>query len=206
MIRFRKRERWMDLSPWHYFLALERDLVGTTDFVEPHFGNAAAFSNAYAKLLLLVGSEVDVIAKALCRQVPGAAAACNIMDYRSILLGAFPGIETVEIYLARYAMKFTPWQAWSLEKPTSPDWWRAHTNVKHHRKDQFGDANQQHVLNAYAGLLVLELYYYRSVSYLQPSPALYDRGFPEAITDSGHHALPGLQYQDNTGLAHWEIS
>ena len=195
----------MDLNAWHYFLALERDLIGTTDFVEPHFGNATSFSNAYAKLLLLVGSETDVIAKALCRQVPGAAAASNIMQYRSILLDAFPGIETVEIYVARYGMALTPWGAWAIEDPTSPGWWKAHTNVKHHRTEQFGDANQRNVFDAFAGLLVLELYYYRSVSYLQPSPALFDRGFPEAITDSGHHAMPGLEYVHGTGLARWEL-
>jgi hypothetical protein len=54
---------------WYYFLSIEKDFVPTIDFVHLSSVNAKAYSNEYAKLLLLIGSEVDVIAKRLCKKV-----------------------------------------------------------------------------------------------------------------------------------------
>ena len=72
----------MSYQPWHYFLSIERDFIGTIDFVELHTTNEKTYSNAYAKLLLLIGSEADVVAKMLCKQVNLASTAGNINEYR----------------------------------------------------------------------------------------------------------------------------
>jgi hypothetical protein len=56
-----------DMRIWHYFLMLERDFAATAAFVEPHVSNHKTFSDRYAGLLLLIGSEVDVVAKQLTK-------------------------------------------------------------------------------------------------------------------------------------------
>jgi hypothetical protein len=48
----------VDLQPWRYFISIEADFVETLNFVDLDPKNGSAFSNEYAKLLLLIGSEV----------------------------------------------------------------------------------------------------------------------------------------------------
>src|SRR4051812_46824626 len=123
----------MDMQPWHYFLSLERDLIRTVDFVEIEPRNSATFSIEYVKLLLLVGSEVDVIAKMICTSVAPSQTAGNIVDYRNILTAAFHGVHEVELAIPRYGLTFKPWSNWDPAIAKSPDWWTAYNHVKHER-------------------------------------------------------------------------
>lgn len=193
----------MTLGAWHYFLALERDLVRTLDYVELHPDNAATFSNEYAKLLLLVGSEVDVVAKQLCRTVPEGKKAKNIIDYQAALTEAFPGIHGVEVSISRYSMLIQPWQSWENES-SAPPWWKAYNDVKHERNSNYRAANQDNVVRAFCGLLVLLMYHFRKYD-LQPYPQLLERGFPDSLVVGANHNLPGLTYTHKGAFAAWEL-
>ena len=59
----------MSYEAWNYFLSIEKDFIRTIDFVHLDAANAGAFSNEYAKLILLLGSEIDVVAKMLCHKL-----------------------------------------------------------------------------------------------------------------------------------------
>lgn len=194
----------MNFQPWHYFLSLERDFIATLDYVELAPANGAAFSNTYVKLLQLISSEVDVVAKLICKTVPGHAHANNILAYQEALTFAFPGIDAVEVDFPRFGFALKPWESWAVPE-TSPDWWKAYNDVKHDRSTQFKRANQLNVSLALSGLLILLMYHYRSVDHLQPNPKLVDRGFPDTLVTGGHHNLPGITYaRGQGGKAHWE--
>lgn len=182
----------MSDARWHYFLSIEKEFVRTIDFVELHQKNAKSFSNEYAKLLLLIGSEVDVVAKMLCTREAPAQNAKNILDYRNVLMGSFNGLHTVEIELPRYKLKLQPWLSWGAVNPTSPAWWTAHNNVKHERDKNFDEANQENTVQALCGLLALLLYWFKDDPHLQPYPELLNHGFPEFIVTEGGKNLPGV--------------
>lgn len=59
---------------WQHFLALEADFAGTSRFVEFAQQNFATFSIEYAKLLLAIGSEVDVLCKIVCERIDSSKA------------------------------------------------------------------------------------------------------------------------------------
>lgn len=185
----------MSFEPWYYFLSVEKDFIRTINFVELHTSNAKAFSTEYAKLLLLIGSEVDVVAKMLCAKVAPSQKAKCIVDYRTILTGKFVGIHTVEIEISRYSQKLQPWLSWDTSVSKSPDWWTAYNAVKHHRDKNYADANQENTVSALSGWLALLLYFYKDErnSYsLQPYPDLFNYGFPRHLADAGHNTpLPG---------------
>jgi hypothetical protein len=176
---------------WFYFLSIEKDFVQTLDFVHLHPANAKTFSNEYAKLLLLIGSEVDVVAKMLCRKIAPDKKAGDIDDYRSIIMAQFAGMNTVEIEIPKFNMKVQPWLIWDPKIAKSPDWWRAYNNVKHERDKCFPDANQVNTLYALCGLLSLLLYFYKDEPHLQPYPEILDYGFPSHIVTEGGKKLPG---------------
>jgi hypothetical protein len=163
------------------------------DFVDLHLDNAKTFSNEYSKLLLLIGSEIDVVAKLLCKQIDESKTVTNICGYRQVLTQRFYGMYGVEIEVPRVQQNIKPWDAWGPEAPQSPDWWKAYNKVKHGRDKNFADANQGNVLSALCGLLVLHLYRYQlNLTYPQPSPELLDYGFSKPIGTSGGKRLPGI--------------
>ena len=191
-------------NSWIYFHALERDLIRTFDYVEPSGANASAYSNEYAKLLMLVGSEIDVVAKQLSRGLPSGATASNITQYQAAITSAFPGMHQTVIEISRYGLSYIPWSTWGSANPISPSWWKAYNSVKHERDINFALASQENVLQSFCGLLVLLLYYYRSVSLLDPLPEVLECGFPDYIVTSGTQALAGLSYNEHGGYASWE--
>jgi hypothetical protein len=182
----------MSFQPWYYFLSIEKDFVRTIDFIELHTSNAKAFSNEYAKLLLLIGSEVDVVAKMLCAKVAPAEKVENIVDYKTLLTAKFVGIHTVEIEIPRYSLKLQPWLSWDTKISKSPDWWTSYNNVKHERDKNYADANQENTVYALCGLLALLLYFYKDEQHLQPYPDLLNYGFPESLVLGGDRPLPGV--------------
>jgi len=161
--------------------------------VHLHAGNNTAFSNEFAKLLLLIGSEVDVVAKMLCNQIDPNKSVKNIKDYRTVICGKFVGMHEVEIEIAMYSQKIQPWLSWAPSATKSPDWWKAYNDVKNERDKNFSQANQINTLNALCGLMVLLLYYYDSNRrHLQPYPQLLDHGFPSYRVTEGGKILPGF--------------
>jgi hypothetical protein len=181
----------MSLQPWYYFLSVEKDFIRTLDFVELHASNAKAFSNEYAKLLLLIGSEVDVVAKMVCGKAAPTQKAENIVDYKTVLTAKFVGLHTVEIEIPRYSLKLQPWFSWDPNVSKSPSWWTAYNNVKHERDKNYPDANQENTVSALCGLLSLLLYFYKDEQHLEPYPDLLNCGFPAYLVDGGSRALPG---------------
>lgn len=150
---------------WQYFLALERDFIETTYFVEPVKTNFDTFSVAYARILLSAGSEIDVLCKLICHQINPASKAEKIGDYRKEIMSRYPRFPFMRILVPRHALVLEPWIAWSEEK--NPEWWQLHQKVKHERNAYYHAANLTNSIHAVAALFCLVLYYYQ--------PALYER-------------------------------
>jgi hypothetical protein len=151
---------------WNYFTALESDLEVAARYIEFSEANYDVYSIELAHLLFAAASEVDVIAKALCKRLqPGGTFRC-INDYHSPLMSAFPSLPCDEVFIPRYAIRLKPWDEWSNPpdpKPHNPFWWRDYNMVKHHRNDHFQKANLKNVLNAMGGLMLLAFQYYSHV-------------------------------------------
>lgn len=160
---------------WSHFLALEADFAATSRYVEFSQQNFATFSVEYAKLLLAIGSEVDVLCKVICEKLDSAAKRDNVDEYRTCIT-AHSQIATEEILVRRYNLAFKPWDAWAHGK--NPDWWRSYNDVKHHRDEYFHKANLEHCANAISGLFVIVIYCHKaekSTEVLEPYPILLGR-------------------------------
>lgn len=143
---------------WQYFLALEDDLIKFSRYVEFDSSNYETYSIDLVRIYLSVCSEVDVVAKILANNLNNKDAR-NIGDYKKILLPFYPNITNLSIDIPKYRLAFTPWKEWEESKTISPVWWLKHNDVKHHRSEYYHEANLGNVLNAMAGLLVINLYY-----------------------------------------------
>ncbi len=147
---------------WNYFLALESDCQNLSRYIEFTNDNLKTYSIELAHLLFAAASEVDVIAKLLCKQINPLSMADDILAYQKEIIPAFPKIKEMAVTIPRYALKFQPWKNWGPKQ--SPRWWQAYNKVKHERNTHFKDANLQHALNAIGGLFILLLYLYKDLS------------------------------------------
>lgn len=158
---------------WKQFLLIEKELRKSSPYTTISTDNLQTYSDYYLKLLIQIGSEVDVVAKVLCREMNGTSTADSIIDYRAELLATYPEIEQVMVKCAD--VDLIPWMDLSSD---SPIWWKVYNGVKHNRekvetygsitKENYKFANLENVANAMAGLYLLELYLYTKVTDASP--------------------------------------
>ncbi|MCF6153179.1 MAG: hypothetical protein E3K38_12995 [Candidatus Kuenenia stuttgartiensis] len=162
------------LIHWNYFIALESDIARLARFVEFTTKNFDTFSIEIAHLLLSASSEVDVVAKQLCRKLDSSVKVKNIKQYQDVIKMHIPSIGTSIVTIPRYGLELTPWSNWQDDK--TPDWWDGYNEVKHERNSHFEKANLKNVLSAMSGLLLLIIYYYCETAKIErivPVPAIF---------------------------------
>ena len=162
---------------WRYYLMLEGDYKKTELFVEPNlgenclystspenihdFGNSRTYSLNFIKLLNVVCAEVDAICRSICKELLGKNAD-NMNDFSKGILKIWPDIVQQEVEF--YYKILRPFEGWdATDKMSTPKWWSAYTSCKHGRVENFQEANLKNVVNALAGLYILELYYVREI-------------------------------------------
>ena len=163
-----------NLLHWSYFLALEADVEKLSRYVEFTNDNFSTYSIEKAHILLAASSEVDVVAKQLCKVLDPDSTASNINEYKGLLRRLLPELETSRVTLPRYGLVLSPWSNW--QENNNPNWWRSHNNVKHERDQYFSEANLKNVLNSMAGLFLLVLHYYKHTiegRRMEPPPNIF---------------------------------
>ena len=162
------------LNHWNYFLALESDIEKLSRYIEFTKDNYEAYSIEMVRLLLSAASEVDVIAKLLCKREKPDENPGNMDQYREILNPNLQNINDIKIQIPRYGLNLIPWKNWKTDE--NPDWWKDHNAVKHKRNLNFQKANLKNTLNSISGLFCLLLYYYKDEAEngdLFPDPNLF---------------------------------
>ena len=150
---------------WKQYIMIEKEFKASFKYVALDIDNYSAYSDVYAKVLLQVGSEVDVIAKVICRKINTSSCADSISRYQIEICSHFSEFEDVIVKCGDEELR--PWKGWAIN---SPIWWRVYNGVKHNRnsietyesisKENYKFANQGNVLDALAALYQLEQYLY----------------------------------------------
>lgn len=148
---------------WKQYIMLEKEFRNTVNYVALDYINFETYSDAYIKLLIQIGSEVDIVSKALCKEINTSSKAQNIEQYRSEIISYFPDFYNVLVKGEK--IDYVPWDSW--KKPSSPEWWKKYNAVKHNRngnedgaKENYKYANLKNTINALAGLYQIELFLY----------------------------------------------
>ncbi len=155
----------MKIPYWHYFISLEDEIVKISRFIEISEDNYAVYSVELTKLFLSICSEVDVVAKLLCKEADidlfnkeRGNRNPTINTYRIVISAKFPQFHEASVKIPFYNLSFMPWDA--FKDNTSPEWWKQYNGVKHERNLDFKNANLKNVLFSMAGLMVLLVYLY----------------------------------------------
>ncbi|ELV8717087.1 TPA: hypothetical protein I7230_18170 [Vibrio vulnificus] len=143
---------------WNLFIVLESDLAEVSKYIEFDERNFEAFSTQLSKLLLSIGSEVDVVLKQLCRTADAKASRKNIIDYFKVINSNASAKEMLneEVFITRFGLSFQPFAGW--DENNRPKWWRAYNNVKHDRLQNYPEASLKNVLFAISALMICIFY------------------------------------------------
>ena len=176
----------------NHYLLLEQDFKITIDYVTLEENNFTTYSVAYLKLLLTIGSEIDVMLEFLSRLYEPTTTVSGF-GCSKIILNHEPNIQSLEIFVNNKSFSLLPWKANPI-----PDWWTAYNEIKHNRYEDalkfdptrkyYQFANLQNVLNALAALLSLELYAYRLI----------------AINEGERQFVPAIKSIFTVNSSHWK--
>ncbi len=66
---------------WKQFLMIEKEFRKAIQYVALSEDNYNTYSDFFVKILLQIGSEIDVVAKTLCREINAKSKAKRIYEY-----------------------------------------------------------------------------------------------------------------------------
>lgn len=161
---------------WKNYISIEKEFVQTLNYVALDEENYNVFSSAYIKILLQIGSEIDIVTKSFCIFHDKSLKLKNINDYRCEIMKRETdfGNTKVIVLQGNDICPIKPWEVWNdnncIGKDINPNWWKVYNKVKHNRtdsgtiedvdKDYYKFANLKYTLFALAGLYQLLIYYY----------------------------------------------
>jgi hypothetical protein len=143
---------------WNYYLAVEDDMIKTSQYVEISFDNMATFSVEYTKIILSAASEVDVLLKQIYLSLGYKKQKPNFNDYCKSIKEKLESLITEELCLERYGISLKPFTEW--EKGLEPNWHKAYNNLKHNRTENYKDANLENTLLSLSALYSTVIHYY----------------------------------------------
>ena len=120
---------------WSQYILLEKEFCKSLSYVSLSQENYNTFSNAFLKLILQTGSEIDISLKMLCSifdpQYDGQTINQHlhgIQKYRSDFFD-----QVVEVRAVNEDIKIKPWKDYDSTPNNSLCWWKVYNKVKHDR-------------------------------------------------------------------------
>lgn len=159
---------------WSQYLSLEKEFKNTFHYLALDVKNEDSYSQAYAKLMLEIGSEVDVVFKEYCKAIDTSFKSSykTVFRYKECIANCKPDFITQPVVIKNYNRILIPWQEW--QTLDSPYWWTAYNKVKHERtsivaingvkQEGFRFANQKNTLLALAGLYQTMVYFFYKIA------------------------------------------
>ena len=188
---------------WNYYLMLEKDFMNTFQYVEPSVDNNSAYSKEYNKLLLSIGSEIDVVFKELCKKIENKNSndveKYNIINYMNVIsnYNNFSNENCINLVTREIISPFCDW----INRKT-PLWWKNYNHLKHDRlsNDNIKLGNYSNVKESLSALYIICRVLYKTSYSKEPTPKsnLFQMNNWSVYTELGNGFL---QVADEHGLS-----
>lgn len=154
---------------WPIYEQLENELREITFFISLEDVHLNVFSARFAELLLRIGQECENIGKTLATQLALSPSSGTIQRLNFPSLGNLlctnvalnaKVVEVIWVYQSLSTSKklLTPFSTWSSSGSVNPVWYDTYNGFKHDRNTHFSRANYGNVIEALAGLFILNLW------------------------------------------------
>lgn len=137
---------------WNYYLMLEKRVIELEPYIAFDKSNYQTYSLRIMDLLISVCCEVESLFILISKKEGNINSYLNFLNndqfYSSVKkdLVNFQDIDILEPF--------------KLNSKNQLEWWHSHNCLKHNRIKDFQTATFKNLINALAGLYLLEIYYY----------------------------------------------
>ena len=121
---------------WDQYIMLEREFYNTLHYVSLSEDNYNTYSSAFIKIILQIGSEVDIALKYYCKLLNDSFDGDKIYKYQQFLQKKDPDFCAQKIQCLYSYIVLEPWIKWRISSE-QPCWWTVYNKIKHCR-DQLG--------------------------------------------------------------------
>lgn len=121
---------------WDQYIMLEKEFYHTLHYVSLSEDNYNTYSSAFIKIILQIGSEVDIALKYYCKLLNDSFDGDKIYKYRLFLQKNDPDFCAQKIQCLDSGIILEPWTKW-MTSSEQPCWWTVYNKIKHCR-DQLG--------------------------------------------------------------------
>jgi hypothetical protein len=129
---------------WRHYIELEKEFNQTVKYVSLELENFNTFSEAFQKLILQIGSEIDIILKEFCKYINNKFNGDNMNKYLECIKNYSNEIYNQNVINIQMESKMQPWKKYVGQKSQN-SWWKAYNEIKHNRTNLvcIGDLEQK---------------------------------------------------------------
>lgn len=137
---------------WNYYLMLENRVIELEPFIAFDKSNYQTYSLKIMDLLISVCCEVESLCKLISKK------SGNINSYLDFLNNDqfYSSVKNDLVFFK----KIDTLKPFKCNSNDQLEWWNSHNGLKHNRINEFQTATLKNLINALAGLYLLEIYYY----------------------------------------------
>ena len=141
---------------WDYYQSIESQFEETLQYVAVDINvTFKTYSNRYASLLQVIGSELDSAFKEYCGFVQNEHR--TIADYATSILSTDSDIVSQQVEFRGASITLVPFAGWDANRAKqSLAWWKAFDSIKHSRASCPELANLENVLNSLSALYLMD--------------------------------------------------
>lgn len=155
---------------WKNYILIEKEFKSTLAYVYLSEDNFETYSNEYIKLILQIGSEIDVVLKSFCQYIDNSFNKNKMPEYIKFIKNNYQNLIVQRVKLRNSDINFNPWNEVVVNEEDVPSWWTIYNKVKHERnsvitvnnisKISYKFANLKNVLYSLGALYQILLNYY----------------------------------------------
>lgn len=116
---------------WAPFKQIEDEFIRTFKYVDLTENNFNTNSSKFLKLILQIGSEVDICLNLYCNMFKKGNYK-SIKQYSKVLVDKDFEFKEEKILIKNYDMEFQPWEGLFIQ-PINVKWWKIYNKIKHNR-------------------------------------------------------------------------
>ena len=140
---------------WNQYMLIEKEFLKTSLYVTIGNDNFSTYSNAYLKIIVQTGAEIDNVFKEIC----GLSGKKTIGDYVSPILSKYSTLTTSSVRIQNSNITIHPFQGWDIKQPSkSLEWWDKYNSIKHERTLNFKMASLSTSIHILGALFILLMY------------------------------------------------
>ena len=140
---------------WSYYCIIEKMFINTIQYVSPSITNKKTYSDEYAKIILLCGSEIDSILKLICKlkRIKPQGRDYSMNDYSLMI----DNEEAIKLQSYCPECMTTTKEKFLVSSPfkdiktgiqySGLDWWKNYQSLKHNRMKNAKKGNLQTTVN-----------------------------------------------------------